>query len=502
MKMSKSEWNNILDVDRLRGLLNALGIGGAEDEVRETAIYTLKSLGRLANPDEIGVEFTERFQAFPALAVSGIVAERPQGVSAPISSVFQAVRHGLIVYTNEGNFYYIGGKSDYWSGGGFYAYQRGLEFALRPADGLESENAIWKRIREAKSNIVVLQVNGVMMDLDPPQMVNPGPLVDCSAFKLGWTKVGEGNWARGSIILSYLPPLASQAIAGSEMVSVPGVLVDRLRVPCSSVFIDLVTRTMRAFMTGLTAFPGVPQLALLTNSSRAKPLGSLINRFTAYLVQDDGLYEACNSMWGKWNLCSSLKHYVQDINGLRITDALIGAPVFSTSRCEGGYTPLGLAGLVYSTSEDVQVNGSTVRGITVIPGPREYTDEAIEEYAELLGVRDVLSESKKYVSIADRAAEVIASKYGIGHAEASAIMNLVYWHDNLDRIVKEAEPFAKVTKRVKGRAREWLSERGRCDSFDVLGKCLAYAISALGFMSSNEEELLQATLICFSWCEG
>ncbi|BCU71112.1 hypothetical protein [Stygiolobus caldivivus] len=158
-------------ISKLNSLLGKLGlpitiaIGYAI--VRETTNCTAVGIKNLLTQGGI-----QQFEIYPALAVSGRVSKRAK-------NIFQVIRHGVVIRTREGNYYYIGGKSNYWIGGrSLHVFQGSTEFILSPDEG----SPIWELIRTAQSNIIVLQVKGIRISR---QWVSPKPPVDCSEVIVG-----------------------------------------------------------------------------------------------------------------------------------------------------------------------------------------------------------------------------------------------------------------------------------------------------------------------------
>ncbi|BCU71111.1 hypothetical protein [Stygiolobus caldivivus] len=210
-------------------------------------------------------------------------------------------------------------------------------------------------------------------------------------------------------------------------------------------------------LQSVTSYPPYPYFAILTpippNISDVPPNIANIARvlFTLFPASlDEGL---CNFiLLGSQNLCSLLS------SNTSYNEMLVGAPVFSAYSCASGCKRVGLVGFIYSLNENLlqQLTGDKfpLAPLFFVPRPStvdgEYTDQAVEEYANMLGVGDILSLSKKYETGAESAIGIIMTKYGVSKAIADAVINYILWSEDVDEIVKEAEPYVlKVKKAVE-----------------------------------------------------
>lgn len=96
-------------VGAIAGIIGGLVTYGS---IRDTATCT-------------GMQIKEKgfsYEFYPALATS-------LRVTKSTKNIFQVIRHGIIIRTQEGNYYYVGGKSNYWaSARSFQAFQGGTIF--------------------------------------------------------------------------------------------------------------------------------------------------------------------------------------------------------------------------------------------------------------------------------------------------------------------------------------------------------------------------------------
>ncbi|BCU71114.1 hypothetical protein [Stygiolobus caldivivus] len=251
-------------------------------------------------------------------------------------NVFQLVRHGVVIRTSEGNYYYIGGKSNYWAGGrAFHAFKGSIEFTLSPS-GSES-SPLWKMIREAKSNIIVLRVKAIRLSKEWVGTTTP-----TSPSPVG-------------IVVSYTPKFLARP---DFETTVPGELVD--------------------FSGGKLTADGL--LTAMRYTSRRPPFPYLVGiADNELLLPYPPSIELCQAFIKDPTLCK----YVGLEKGFN--EMLIGAPVFSAR---------GLLGLVNSYINELEGN---ILQLSYVPFRYELTEEGVEEFAKGLGVDEVLHLSKKYV---------------------------------------------------------------------------------------------------------
>jgi len=185
-------------------------------------------------------------------------------------------------------------------------------------------------------------------------------------------------------------------------------------------------------------------------------------------------------------------------------EMLVGAPVFSAYSCPSGCKRVGLVGFVYSINENLAEqlsnNNFPLASLFFVPGPGtvngEYTDQSIEEYANLLGVGDVLSLSRRYVSSAKRAESEIITALGLSAGIAVAIISLVEWYEDWQKIFDEAKKYGEVAKNVVERVRNYLNSSRQYDLLSYVDECVADSISELREESLNEDELYDSSLKC------
>ncbi|MBB5252633.1 hypothetical protein [Sulfurisphaera ohwakuensis] len=478
------------------GELASIGIGAIIEYpiIRDTATCTATGIKNLLS------NLTQQYELYPALAITDRVISRT-------TSVFQVVRHGIIIRTVEGNYYYIGGKSNYWAGGrSFHAYQGSTEFLLSPQG--EENSPIWQMIRQAQSNIIVLQVKGIRIS---QQWVNPKPTVNCQEIIVGWILDTLENVARSSVVMNYLPYFTQQPVFN---IKVPGIWIDESGG-------KLAASALLGILRNFSRRPPFPYYAILTHKSippGSIPSGLYTNLkgfaelifmlFPAYIQTP-----LCNFITGNVGECVYL-NYDSSIQGnpyfsnptyydayyRYYKEMLIGAPVFSSYSCASGCKGLGLSGLIYSILDNIGIQQYTFTSMIVIPTPKtvngEYTDDSIMEYANMLGVGDILSLSKKYVSSASKAEATLISALGLSAAVASAIIAIVTWYEDWERTYDEAKKYADTAKNVIDRVRNYLNSTHQYDLLSYVDECVADSISELGNEALNEDELYNYTISC------
>jgi|GEM_PF-455915 len=467
-------------LDRLSALLSRLGlpititIGYAI--VRETTTCTAVGLKNLLQ------EGVQQYEIYPALAATNRILSNA-------TNIFQIIRHGVIIRTKEGNYYYIGGKSNYWAGGrSFHAYQGSTEFTLNPQG--KEDSPIWQKIREANSNIIVLQVKTTRLST---QWVNPKPPEDCQSFIVGPLLNWIESQGRGAIITNYTPRFT---IFSNFDTKIPGLFVYKSGG-------KLTADPLLTIMRSVSLTPPYPYFAILTPippSITAVPPNIydiariLFTVFPASLDKD-----LCEFILiGSQTMCNYLA------SDSSYKEMLVGSPVFSAYSCPSGCKSVGLVGFVYSINENLAEqlshNNFPLASLFFVPGPStvngEYTDQSIEEYANLLGVGDLLSLSRRYASSAKRAESEIITALGLSAAIAVAIISLVEWYEDWQKTYDEAKKYAEVAKNVVERIRNYLNSSRQYELLSYVDECVANSIGELGEESLNEDELYDSSLKC------
>ncbi|MBW9140419.1 MAG: hypothetical protein K1T65_01670, partial [Candidatus Aramenus sp.] len=181
------------------GVTKALCTSTDYAKVRDTATCTAQKVKEVLGSDI-------SYEVFPAVAVS-------EEVSRDIKNVFQAMRHGIIIRSKEGNYYYIGGKSRYWESTRFHAYRGLTDFVFN------AEGEAFEAIRNAPSNIIVLQVRVSNLS---KAWVQPGLPEGCLAPVIGWIMDAFEGGVGAGVIMNYLPYFLEQPMDNLE---VPGAYI-------------------------------------------------------------------------------------------------------------------------------------------------------------------------------------------------------------------------------------------------------------------------------------
>nr|MCL7344123.1 hypothetical protein [Candidatus Aramenus sulfurataquae] len=165
-------------------------------------------------------------------------------------------------------------------------------------------------------------------------------------------------------------------------------------------------------------------------------------------------------------------------------DALIGAPIFTSLYCPS-YSKeialsdcknIGLAGLVYQGAP-VTINAQGFLSFNFVKPPTDYSDAAIAEYANQLGVSNVLEISKRLVGSANKAEETIVSTFGFSESVARMIINyMVTWYPDWQKTYNEARPYAEQAKAAIEKARNRLNQMKKYEFLNRVEECLAEAI--------------------------
>ncbi|MBW9140421.1 MAG: hypothetical protein K1T65_01680 [Candidatus Aramenus sp.] len=173
-------------------------------------------------------------------------------------------------------------------------------------------------------------------------------------------------------------------------------------------------------------------------------------------------------------------------------DALIGAPIFTSLYCPSGCKRIGLAGLVYyGTSVTIKGYGFLV--FNFIRPPTDYSDAGIAEYANQLGVSNVLEISKRLVSSANKAEETIVSTFGFSESVARMIINyMITWYPDWQKTYNEARPYAEQAKAVIEKVRDKLNQMKEYKLLSFVDECLAEVIEE----GASPDEWYDATLSC------
>ncbi|MCI2414851.1 MAG: hypothetical protein MPF33_06355 [Candidatus Aramenus sp.] len=458
------------------GLVGAIvGSTVALYATRDTAVCTAQGLKGILSSGT-------PYEVFPALAVSG-------RVSISTKNVFQAMRHGIIIRSNEGNYYYIGGKSNYWiQDKAFHAYQGTTEFTLKAEEGVY----LFDAIRNAPSNIIVLQVRTSRLSR---AWVQPGLPEGCQTPVVGWIIDAFENKVGAGVVMNYLPYLL-------------GYPEDDLTVGLGSLIYEsggkYTTDPLQGILRVISARPPLPFLGVMTNSN---PVGV---KLPPYLLPSSLIYVPtpisvmnafCQVLLAAGSQNSLLnpqfcEHLVGNDGKLQkfpdSLDALIGAPIFSSLSCLSGCKRLGLVGLVYQGTS-ATIGGYGVLVLQFVRPPTDYSDAGIAEYANQLGVSNVLEISRELVGSANKAEASIISALGLSAVVAGAIITyLVTWYSDWHKTYDEARPYAEQARAVIDKVRDKLNQMKEYRLLSFVDECLAEVIEE----GDSPDEWYSATLSC------
>ncbi|MFP3163250.1 MAG: hypothetical protein RXQ75_05400 [Acidianus hospitalis] len=354
---------------------------------------------------------------YPALAVSSIVGKA-------VKNIFQVIRHGVVIQTPKGNYYYIGGASEYWESS-IYAFQASVKFKNNTkhlADKMKGKNVVVIKVRKINSELPQFNPVEGYLPLEPT----------------------------GAIMTNYLPDLTIRPFSDTE---VPGELIYESNEHYTA---DVLSKILRAISTR----PPFPYMVIATISKQATfkvpPAVQAYVPFPASVMD-----ELC-----KFFLLGRFEKYCSElVSDTSYNEALIGAPVFTTSDC---YKPVSLIGLVY---DGEMLNNSFARLSVIEPPP--HTDGEMLDYANKLGVGEILELSIRGEEYAKKGAKAISSAYGLSPVVANYITNYITWSENEDEMVREAEPYVELVRSTIKQVRKEMDEMGDNRPTEVIEECLA-----------------------------
>jgi hypothetical protein len=352
---------------------------------------------------------------YPALAVSSIV-------SKAVKNIFQVIRHGVVIQTPKGNYYYIGGASEHWESS-IYAFQASVKFRNNTkhlADKMKGRNVVVIKVRKINSELPQFNPVEGYLPLEPT----------------------------GAIMTNYLPEFT---ILPTTYTEVPGRLIYESNEHYTA---DVLSKILRAISTR----PPFPYMVIATISKQATfKVPPAVQRGSAYVLFPASVMDGLC----KFFLVGSFEKYCSElVSNTSYNEAIVGAPVFTSLDCS---KPVSLIGLV---SDGEMLSNSFVRISFVEPPP--HTDEEILEYAERLGIRDVLELSIRGEESAKKGARAISSAYGL----SPMISNYITWSENEDEIVREAEPYVKLVRSTIEQVKEEMKKMGDNRPMEVIEECL------------------------------
>ncbi|AEE94320.1 hypothetical protein Ahos_1437 [Acidianus hospitalis W1] len=403
------------------------------------------------------------YEFYPALATS-------VRVSKATKNIFQVIRHGIIIRTQEGHYYYVGGKSKYWvSDRSFQAYQGGTNF-------YNNTNGLVTKIRDNESNIVVVRMRANRIS---SAWLQPNPPEGCNTPFVGWFLDALESAAAGAIMMNYIPYFTSRSFSDIE---VPGELIT---VSGGHYSADSLSGILRAD----SGLPPFPYMVIATISKQATfKVPPAVQRGSAYVLFPASVMDGLCKFF---LVGSSEKYCSKLVSNTSYNEALIGAPVFMSFSCTSGCKSVGLIGLVFDGNM-LNVGGYSFGDLLIVePPPYPYTDAGMLAYADELGVKDALDLSIRGVENAEKAISSIVSAYGISGVIASAIISYIIWTDSVDEMVNNAKPYVEKAKNAVERVREELIKTRNYRLLSYVDECVAQQDLDL-----DENDIYQGALGC------
>jgi hypothetical protein len=375
-------------------------------------------------------------------------------------NVFQLIRHGIVIKIVEGNYYYIGGKSNYWAGGKSFAAVQGMTEFFNNA-----EDSFFEEVRKTGSNVVIIRVKEKTV---PGGWVNPSPPQGCSEPVVGWILDAMESNESGVLVMNYVPFFTILSDYDKE---VPGGLVYESGGKLSA----------DGLLVRLRATSNSPPLPYPGAMSKALPSPLALNVRSARVIlatPGDPLVRLCQALFSGTNYAK----YCDYLNTFTSYNEIVaGAPVFSSFACPSGCKDLGLAGLVYG-GEAVSLGSLQAVELYMIEPPSptpggQYTDQAMRDYATKLGVLDLLDLSDRFVKSAMKAESQLVATFGISPVVASAIIVAVTWHEDWQKTFEEAKKYGEMARNVVQRIKNELIQFGRRDLLSFVDDCVAETFS-------------------------
>ncbi|WP_149564762.1 hypothetical protein [Sulfuracidifex tepidarius] len=427
-----------------QGIENAISNAGRAKNVGTgVSSRTEQDVENVANTLECTVKGEKGCPHYPALGIADALYKEDKRPT----DIFQLFRHGVIIESAEGNYYYVGGASPYWDGKDFLAVQGGACFLVK------GENVV-KSMR--KANIVVVRLKrGHLGRGIEEHWQQPNPPEGCSTPVIGWFETAaENSRDAGGVMPNYLPYYTDYPF---HALKVPGILVD--------VSDDKLSATiLKENLKGISDQPPVPFIVARTVGTpfQQKNPNAVINGMMAVAVLDSQLQEKlCNLFITQdKRICGTLS----TVKGF--SDALIGAPVFTAYSCLSGCKEPGIVGVVASAT---QLAGPVV-SLVLVPLPTAYTDQAFEQLASALGVQDVFNESVRALEKVNGVILSLHDKYNVSYTFASAVMDYVEW-DSEEQMMTDAKPYVENYHKLVETLRAHVEREGDPSRADRIERC-------------------------------
>jgi len=225
--------------------------------------------------------------------------------------------------------------------------------------------------------------------------------------------------------------------------TLPGHYVEALGLLISECEEHYSTSTIIRILHNISKLPPFPYMSIVEQGKSYVPFpASVMNELCKLFLA--GRFE---------KYCSEL------VSDTSYNEAIVGAPLFTSLDCS---KPVSLIGLV---SDGEMLSNSFVE-------PPPHTDKEILEYAERLGVRDVLELSIRGEESAKKGARAISSAYGLSPMISNYITNFITWSEDEDEMVREAEPYVKLVRSTIEQVKEEMKKMGDNRPIEVIEECL------------------------------
>lgn len=427
-----------------------IGGGVKYESLRESFERTIRGMKRVHEKASIVVE--------PALAVSrglftreneGDIKCKPMQSIPGLVSAFQAIRHGVIMTTDNGGVYYVGGRSPYWilkTGLYIWSFWPPTSYlAFNPYEGDLSERFSFHYMACEGENsfnypgLIALRVFDVPRHDATTDHDRERLFEEKKAYMavLSGVEVGVGEVV-GALVPNYVPifasrPVSDVLIGDSKFRARTGHLISILKdairysVPSSIPFFAVLHRpdsnTLYAYV--------------LTTAHVQKGLCEyLLDRSSCDSVLSDPL------SYDDPSRKSDFLKYPQVYGYFR--DSLVGAPVFTGSpKCNS----VRLVGFLERAEGAFQVGNVEFVKYRVFPWKglkgKNFKSKKVEALARSLGSEELFQDSEYLVSSAIVAMFKLVKRYGVDHKLAGLAVLLSHWHLDSSKTATEASMHIK-----------------------------------------------------------
>ncbi len=413
----------IVGYPSLLALAGALGavIGGGEialDTMQQQCVN--QNLERFFSYTVQGS--AQRYEIYPAIAAAERILK--DGANVPD----RMFRQGVVIRTTDtGDWYYIGGISNYWSSSKLIVYQGGSKFT---SYGKLSRDYLDKFI----STTGGLGIVPVFKEkFEAPVWYNPPLFSDCNGmFGVFWNYLAEYQVGILSVP-TYAPRLLEEISAKGNLNLLTYVGKD------GSTYLSRASEDIMRFVSD--SYPFI-YLGIGTNPVVAKSYHLEIYPLFTFNGMSQELASSCKKVMPS-ALCALSSEFLE-FNGIDI-----GAPVLAVLPCGTGCSSFGLAGFVLSYFP-IKVGSFYAVYLRVVVSPSEFTSSAIAEYAETLNVADLLNGLLDARKKFKKAVSQLSISFPTFIAMASAL--IVEWTAvTLEEGISQAEQRAKELKEMYDR---------------------------------------------------